>query len=313
MEDIYDYLVPKRKPFEKKYTNTIIEVELKGKKGTLKLGGDKSLPYFSSQYKPPKIALCVPESIKSYPKPIEEMFQRVGSPFDWAMKCIDDYAPDALSLKFSVNSESNDQKLEDAAKMVEQVSKSCDLPLILDVDGDPVRTASSIDYLSEKLVQRSVLASASLNTDYKLLVEATLRNNHVLVAETDCDTPTQRTLNSKLIDLGLLKNQIVMDPTTAALGLGLEYSISIIEQLRIDGLKGDELTRFPIVLTRSAPNSWKAREAWQEDPNFPPPSLRGPIWEAHTALGLFLAGADLIVLMHPRAAEMIKQIFREEK
>lgn len=313
MEDIYEYLVPKRKPIEKKYTNTIIEVALRGKKEILKLGGDKSLPYFSAQSKPPKIALCVPESIKGYPKPIEEMFHRVGSPFDWAMKCLDEYAPDALSLRFSVNSDSNNQRLRNAVKMVEQVSKSCDLPLILDVDGDPVRIASSIDFLSKKLGQRSVLASASTNNDYKLLAEATLRNDHVLVAETDCDPPTQRTLNSKLIDLGLSENQIVMDPTTAALGLGLEYSISIIEQLRIDGLKGDELTRFPIVLTRSAPNSWKAREAWQEDPKYPPPSLRGPIWEAHTALGLFLAGADLIVLMHPRAAEMIKQIFREKK
>ncbi len=92
-----------------------------------------------------------------------------------------------------------------------------------------------------------------------------------------------------------------MDPTSAALGLGIEYSVSIIEQIKLDALKGDEILRAPIVSLKALEYSWKAREAW--DPEFTSidPKVMGPIWEAHSALTLYLAGADLLAMLHPKA------------
>ncbi len=309
MQDIYEYLTDKSTVFEKKFSNTITRVRLGSEdKKILEIGGDTSLPYFAAPHKKPQTALCILDSINDYPKPfIDEFGETALTPVAWASTCLDTCKPDALSLRFTVRN--NHVWLKEAHNIVRNISGSCDLPLMLDVDGEPSLAASALQSLSEDVSPRTLLAAASLDGRYKILVKAATQGDHVLVAETDCDPTTQRTLNTKLLDEGLPNDRIVMDPTTAALGLGLEYSISIIEQLRSEALKGDTVTQFPIVAARAAPNSWRAREAWFEDPKTAPPQIRGPIWEAHTALALFLAGADLIAILHPTVDDMIKKIF----
>jgi acetyl-CoA decarbonylase/synthase complex subunit delta len=312
MEDIYEYLRPKIKVFEKVFEHPIVEVSLKAEGGgELKLGGVRSLPLFSNQPFKPALALRVEETINGYPEPMaREYGEELGDPVKWALKQVDEVHPDALILRFEVKEEGLEKWASQAGRVVKQVSGSCGTPLILDVDGSPILVGRAIQYLSGNMGGRGVLASASLTSDYKLIMESALRNGQVVVAETDCDPTSQRTLNSKLLEAGLPEDQLLMDPTTASLGLGVEYSISIVEQLRLDGLKGDELTRFPIAALRAAPLSWKAREAWMEDPELPPPHVRGALWEAHTATILLLSGADLTAITHPTALEAVREAFK---
>ena len=50
-----------------------------------------------------------------------------------------------------------------------------------------------------------------------------------------------------LADLGLSSENIIMDPTTGALGYGLEYSFSIMERARLAGLNGDKALAKPFI------------------------------------------------------------------
>ena len=55
----------------------------------------------------------------------------------------------------------------------------------------------------------------------------------------------------------------MMDPTSAALGYGLEYSFSVMERIRLAGLMGDKELQCP--QASGTANSWGAREAWKRD------------------------------------------------
>jgi acetyl-CoA decarbonylase/synthase complex subunit delta len=56
-------------------------------------------------------------------------------------------------------------------------------------------------------------------------------------------------------------------------------------------------------------NAWAAREAWLKmDAKYEPRELRGPLWEATTALTLLLAGVDMFMMIHPAAVKTLKDV-----
>ncbi|MBS7623503.1 acetyl-CoA synthase subunit delta, partial [Candidatus Bathyarchaeota archaeon] len=156
--------------------------------------------------------------------------------------------------------------------------------------------------------ERVLLASARLDNEYTRIARAAISNQHVVLASTDCDPPSQKILNEKLLALGLPQEQLVIDPTTAALGYGLEYSISIVEQIRINALKGDKSLQMPIAAFPA--NSWSAREANISDFERDSPSM-GVIWELTSAFVMFLAGADLLVMIHPESVRRFRALLSE--
>lgn len=63
---------------------------------------------------------------------------------------------------------------------------------------------------------------------------------------------------------------------------------------------GDAELQHPTI--SGATNAWAAREAWMKmPPTYGGPELRGPLWEAETALALLLAGVDIFMMSHPAA------------
>ena len=55
-------------------------------------------------------------------------------------------------------------------------------------------------------------------------------------------------------------NRIVIDPTIAALGYGIEYSYSIMERARNGALQGDKMLAMPMIGNIGA-EAWRAKEA----------------------------------------------------
>jgi acetyl-CoA decarbonylase/synthase complex subunit delta len=98
-----------------------------------------------------------------------------------------------------------------------------------------------------------------------------------------------------------------MDPTTGALGYGIEYVYSVMERLRLAALQGDAMTQLPMIVNPGA-EAWKAKEAkvghdvpavWGEW------HARAINWETLTAVALLEAGADIITLRHPESVQRI--------
>ena len=109
-------------------------------------------------------------------------------------------------------------------------------------------------------------------------------------------------------DMGMPLDRIVMDPTTGALGYGIEYGYSVMERLRLAALQGDSMTQQPMLVTPGE-EAWKAKEAkvgegvpatWGEW------TRRAVNWETLTASALLQSGADLVVLRHPASLARLK-------
>ena len=61
-------------------------------------------------------------------------------------------------------------------------------------------------------------------------------------------------------DMGLSLDRVLMDPSTGALGYGIEYGYSVMERLRIAALQGDSMTQQPMLVSPGE-EAWKTKEA----------------------------------------------------
>ena len=103
--------------------------------------------------------------------------------------------------------------------------------------------------------------------------------------------------------MGLPLDRIVMDPTTGALGYGIEYGYSVMERLRLAALQGDGMTQQPMIVTPGE-EAWRTKEArvgegvpegWGDW------ASAAINWETLTAAALVESGADIVVLRHPES------------
>ena len=60
-----------------------------------------------------------------------------------------------------------------------------------------------------------------------------------MIAQTPIDVNLAKQLNILISDMGLPLERVLMDPTTGALGYGIEYTYSVMERLRLAALMGD--------------------------------------------------------------------------
>ena len=96
--------------------------------------------------------------------------------------------------------------------------------------------------------------------NYRTIVAAALANGHLVVARTPIDVNLAKQLNILISDMGLPLDRILMDPTTGALGYGIEYTYSVMERLRIAALMGDGMTQQPMIVTVGE-ESWRQKES----------------------------------------------------
>jgi acetyl-CoA decarbonylase/synthase complex subunit delta len=127
------------------------------------------------------------------------------------------------------------------------------------------------------------------------------------------DVNLAKQLNILITDMGLPADRVIMDPTTGALGYGIEYGYSAMERLRLAALQGDSMTQFPMLLTIGA-ETWKTKEAkvgsgvpeaWGDW------KARAILWETTTAAALLEAGAAILVLRHPESLQRLRQAVTE--
>ena len=72
----------------------------------------------------------------------------------------------------------------------------------------------------------------------------------------------------------------------------------------------DEKLQFPIICNISK-ETWKSREAKvtaEDDPKMGDPKKRGILLEAISATCLLLAGGDVMIMRHPEAIKLVRQL-----
>ena len=79
-----------------------------------------------------------------------------------------------------------------------------------------------------------------------------------------CDINKSKQVNILVSDTGFPLTDVVIYPTTAALGYGMEYVYSILERGRLAALGGDRLMAQPVILDVGY-EAWRTKEARSGD------------------------------------------------
>ncbi len=289
------------------------------RKYTITLGGEKSLPFYlfdAEQKNLPVVTMDVFDRPVPFPKAVREHYEDVmEDPAEWARKAVKEFNADLVTIHLvSTDPLLDNTPIHEAAKVVEDVLQAVKCPIVVGGSGNKEKDPQLLAKVAEVAEgERVLLASATLDTDWETIVEAAKKYNHVVLAWTQLDINAQKTLNRYLIKKGgLPENSLVMDPTTAPLGYGIDYAFSNMERIRLSALKGDADLAFPI--SSGTTNAWGAREAWMKespisnDTDWGPRELRGPLWELLTGLILALAGVDIFMMLHPASVAVLKEV-----
>ena len=293
-------------PVNEKYTGSIGEVVLG--KGDYIVGGAKGMPFLSFENRTnrrPIVAGEVFDSIVDYPELAAKMFDgRQKDPVEWALMW-KSMGVDMICVRLvSTDPAKGGTSPEACAELVKRISDRTGLPIIvsgcgiLDVD-IPVFTAVSAAVTDSRLILSKVDED-----EYKKLATVAIANNHIIIGFANLDVNLSKQMNILLTDFGVKKENILTDPLMAPLGMGLDYSYSVNERIRISGLMGDKMLQQPLIC--DCTGAWDVSDAInEEDPALGDARLRATWWEAMTAMSAIVSGADMVIMRGPGAADMI--------
>ncbi|MFH1442150.1 MAG: acetyl-CoA decarbonylase/synthase complex subunit delta [Candidatus Omnitrophota bacterium] len=283
------------------------------------IGGEKTLPFLSKEpavfYKPLTALEIWDVSPVDWPDELVSVYGNVLSdPFSWAEKCVKEYKADILCVRLQgAHPEFGNKTADQEAKFISDLLKKVEVPLIILGCGDDEKDNLVLPACSQAAKGERCLIGNALQDNYKILTAAVMADGHSIIAESPIDINIAKQLNILISDIGLALERIVINPTIGALGYGLEYAYSIMERARLAALAGDKALACPFICFVGQ-EAWKVKEAQisvKEMPSWGSQRERGIIWEAVTATALIQAGADILVMRHPKAVEKINEYIDE--
>jgi acetyl-CoA decarbonylase/synthase complex subunit delta len=298
------------------YAGNIKEIPLGQEGKTITVGGESSYPFHlfeGAMPNPPKIAMEVYDSVpEEWPETVLEPFADVvQDPVAWAKKCIDTYGADMIALQLaSTDPNAQNTPAGEAAAIAKKVSDAVDVPLIVWGCGNVDKDTEVLKAVCEACEGKNLIIGPVAEGNYRQIGATAIAYKHTVVASTPIDINLAKQLNILLGNLNVPDDKILIDPTTGALGYGLEYCYSVMERIRMAALtQEDERLQFPI-LANLAKEVWKTKEVKvteTEAPLLGDQKKRGILMEALTAQCVLLAGADILVMRHPEAIKLVKE------
>jgi acetyl-CoA decarbonylase/synthase complex subunit delta len=302
------------------YTGKIKEVTLGKGPRAVTLGGESSYPFHLFEGEMPhlpRIAMEVYDSPpEEWPEAALEPFKDVvHDPAAWAKKCVDAYGAELIALQLvSTDPNGLNRSGDEAAQTTKKVAAAVDVPVIVWGSGSADKDTEVLRKIAETCDGMNLIIGPVVEGNYKQVGAGAIAYKHTAVASSPIDINLAKQLNILLGNLGVPDGQILVDPTTGALGYGLEYTYSVMERDRMAALtQQDERLQFPI-LCNLAKEVWKTKEAKlnaEEAPLLGNAKKRGILMEAVTAMSLLLAGADILVMRHPEAIKLIREMIAD--
>ena len=280
---------------------------------SVKVGGESGLPFLFKEGEiphKPVIAWEVWDTTPSdWPQELSQQYKDVWqNPLDWAEKCVRDHKAQLLCVRLAgAHPDSANKDADSEAKFIGELLKRVSVPLIILGCGDDEKDNLILPACCQAAKGERCLIGEAVQDNYKTLTAAVLADGHNIIAQSPIDINIAKQLNILISDMGLPLERIVINPTIGALGYGLEYAYSIMERSRLAGLSGDKVVASPFICLVGQ-EAWRAKEAKATKEEFPQWGLeseRGPIWEMITATALLQAGADILVMRHPKAIEKV--------
>lgn len=285
---------------------------------TLTVGGETTLPFlYHEGNMPHKPALAIEIRDRKpddwSPLLIEVWGDATENPGDWA-KAAEDAGADLIYLVLSLTmADGEPNTAENAVRVVKEVLAATSLPLAIIGPGQAELDNELIVPVADATKGERILLGLCEEKNYRTCVAAALANDHLVQSKTPMDVNLSKQMIILIHDMGLPLERIMMDPTTGALGYGIEYGYSVMERLRLAALQGDSMTQQPMIVTPGE-EAWKVKEAkvgegvpeawgnWER---------RALEWEAVTASTLVFSGANILVLRHPKNLQRLRAMIDE--
>lgn len=279
---------------------------------SITIGGQTTLPYLHFEAPMPNKPVIAIE-IKSRkpddwsPLLVEAWGEAMDDPAQWAKKA-EEAGADLLVLALTLA-----DSPEDAVKAVKSVLGASGLPLVVWGPGQADKDNELLVPVAEATKGEKLVLGICEDKNYRTIVATAMANGHLVQARTPMDVNLSKQLNILISDMGMPHDRIIMDPTTGALGYGIEYGYSVMERLRLAALQGDTMTQQPMMVTPGF-EAWKTKEAkvgegvpeaWGDW------KARAINWESLTATALVESGADIVVLRHPESVKRVQGVIDE--
>lgn len=310
---------------KEQWTGTVREVTIgatEAEGGTrqraLTVGGESTMPYLQHEGAmphPPALVLEVRDRKPEDWSPIllEAWGDVLDDPGSWA-KAAEEAGADMVYLVLSLTDEDGEVNTpENARAVVRKVLDSTGLPLAVAGPGQADVDNELLVAVAEEGKGERLLLGICEENNYRTIVAAALANDHLVQSKTPMDVNLSKQLVILIHDMGLPLERIIMDPTTGALGYGIEYGYSVMERLRLAALQGDSMTQQPM-LVNPGEEAWKVKEAkvGEDVPeNWGDWERRSQDWEALTATTLVHSGADILVLRHPDTLRRVRAVVED--
>jgi acetyl-CoA decarbonylase/synthase complex subunit delta len=285
---------------------------------TLTIGGEKSLPFMHFEAPTPHAPVVAIEIRDRKPEDwspllLETWGDAMNDPAAWA-RAAEAAGAELIQLTLSLtDADGNPNTPAMAVAAVKAILAATGLPLIVYGPGQAELDNELLVPVAEAAKGERVVLGICEDKNYRTIVATALANGHLVTARAPMDVNLSKQLNILIHDMGMPLDRILMDPTTGALGYGIEYGYSVMERLRLAALQGDAMTQLPMIVTPGF-EAWKTKEskvgegvpaAWGDWLN------RALNWETLTAVSLLESGADIIVLRHPESIRRVKVAIAE--
>ncbi|MEW6579699.1 MAG: acetyl-CoA decarbonylase/synthase complex subunit delta [Chloroflexota bacterium] len=279
----------------------------------LTVGGESALPFMFFEGNIPHRPAVAIEIMDKRPEDWSPMLLRAwgkaaNDPAQWA-KAAESAGADALVLALSLtDADGKPNTPERAVATTKAVLQASGLPLIVWGPGQAEADNALLVPIAEATAGERLALGICEDKNYRTIVATAMANNHLVIARTAMDVNLAKQLNILISDMGLPLDRVLMDPTTGALGYGIEYGYSVMERLRLAALQGDAMTQLPMIVTPGY-EAWKAKEskvgegvpeAWGDW------EARAIHWETLTAMALVESAANIVVLRHPESVKRVR-------
>ena len=302
------------------YSGKIREIQLGKGASSITVGGETAYPFYLFEGEMPnlpRIAMEVYDAPpEEWPEAALEPFAGVtDDPVAWAKKCIDDYGAEMICLQLqSTDPNGLDRGTDEAAEVVKKVADAIDVPLIVWGTANHEKDTEVLRKVSEVCQSKNLILGPVEEGDHKKIGAAAIGYQHTVIASSPIDINLAKQLNILLGNLGVTDDLLVMDPTVSGLGYGIEYCYSVMERMRMAALtQQDNKLQLPIICN-IASEVWRTKETKiteAEDPKMGDAKKRGILMESISATLLLLAGADILIMRHPEAIKLVREMIEE--
>lgn len=294
-----------------------IRTETLGAPGAeITIGGESCLPFCLFDGAVPNRPLVAMEVFDAAPDGwptslTDALGDVLGDPAAWAKANVETHGADLICVQLASTDPNGDNATaEHAAAVVSAVVAAVSVPVVVYGSGNAEKDTEVLKKVAETVTSTRLALGPATEENYKPITAAALGYGHSVIAETPIDVNMAKQLNILITQMGLDPERVLIDPSTGAVGYGLEYSYTVMERLRLAALnQNDAMTQMPMIcnLGKEAWRSKEARVSEDEEPAWGEQAKRGVLWETATAITLALSGADILVMRHPHAVATVKK------